>query len=163
MAKNFAVLKLDGVEGESQLEGFDEHIDLDHYALSFTNASSAGSGSGQGVGAGMAHDIPCSGRMDTSSANLMQLVATGEKVIAEGSIKQYTGDAQNKVLMFELNMKHIKLTSFHASFGSGQELCPVQFQLSPIEMRWSYKKQNEDGTQGASYDGGFHRAKGIPL
>jgi type VI protein secretion system component Hcp len=86
-----------------------------------------------------------------ASSELLNRVAHGDKVFDKGAIKVYTGNAENPFLKKTYEMKQI-VVSHYQEHGD-----TVSFTLSPTEIKWVYTEQNDDGTAGSKYEGGFNR------
>ncbi len=67
------LLKLAGVEGEAERDGFEKQIQLDSFDWAFHNSSSP-TGAGAGAGKVEAHGITCTKRVDKSSPKLFQAI-----------------------------------------------------------------------------------------
>src|SRR6266487_81267 len=78
------LLKLAGVEGEAERDGFEKQIQLDSFDWSFHNSSSP-TGAGAGAGKVEARGITCTKRVDKSSPKLFQAITTG-KHFANGKV-----------------------------------------------------------------------------
>jgi type VI protein secretion system component Hcp len=149
MADTFTVLELEGLQGESQR--FDDHLDLLHFTVAATNDNTTLRGGGQGKAAGMIHDIPVVANHCRASTELLNRVAHGDKVFSKGAIKVYSGNAENPFLKKTYEMKEIVVSQYQEHGDS------ISFTLSPTEITWVYTQQNDDGTAGSKYEGGFNR------
>jgi type VI protein secretion system component Hcp len=151
MGDTFCVLHLEGVSGESKR--FDEHLDVIGGTVSATNDNSTLRAGGQGQGAGMIHDIPVVVNHCRASTELLNRVASGTKTFPKGSLKVYTGDAENPFLVKTYEMEQVVISSYHEQLGAKD----LHITLSPVVLKWTYTEQNDDGTEGSKFDGGFNR------
>jgi type VI protein secretion system component Hcp len=149
MADSFYVLELEGLSGESKR--FDDHLDVMHYVVSASNDNTTLRGGGQGKGAGMIHDIPITANLCRASTELFKRVASGDKTFPKGSLKRYSGDTENPFLKLDYQMEEVVVSHYTEDGNS------VHFTLSPTVLKWVYTEQNDDGTAGSKYDGGFNR------
>jgi type VI protein secretion system component Hcp len=149
MADTFCVLELEGIKGESKR--FDDHLDVIHFGVSASNENTTLRGGGQGKGAGMIHDIPVTVNLCRASVELMKRVAAGDKVSETAELKTYSGDAANPFLKHTYKLEKVVVSHFQ---HHGDQ---VSFTLSPTVIKWVYTEQNDDGSAGSQYEGGFDR------
>jgi type VI secretion system Hcp family effector len=96
MASNMfiTITTVDGlVEGESQVSGFEKHIELSGWSWNVTQTGSAGSGTGGSTGVSKIADLTVTGPLDKSYPVLSQAAANGVHVdTAELTICKSGGD-----------------------------------------------------------------------
>src|SRR6267143_894470 len=133
------LLKLAGVEGEAQRDGFEKQIQLDSFDWSFHNSSSL-TGAGRGAGKGEAHGITC------TKAVLTALKAGGDKAVD----------------YMKIEFDQLFLVDLHESGSSGDNGVPresINFAFGKVTV--TYNEQKADGTKGAATVASYDFAKSV--
>lgn len=163
MADTDIVLKIsNGLDGESQLEGYANHIDISSFSWGVSNQATFSSSNTAGGGAGKAHvhSLSMTKTIDKSSPQLFWHCATGKHLeSAQLFVHRAAGD--KKILYFKLDMKKVFVTSYSPGSGGGAGvLIGEAFALDFEEMEMTYWPQLADGGQGGAIPKKYNAAKG---
>ena len=149
------LLKLAGVEGEAERQGFEKQIQLDSFDWSFHNSSSP-TGAGAGAGKVEAHGITCTKRVDAASPKLFQAITTG-KHFPNAVLTALKAGGDKAVDYMKIEFDQLFLVDLHESGSSGNGDVPresINFAFGKVTV--TYSAQKMDGTKGAatvaSYD-----------
>jgi type VI secretion system secreted protein Hcp len=149
------LLKLAGVDGEAEREGYAQQIQLDSFDWSFHNPSSP-TGAGAGAGKVEAHGITCTKRVDKSSPKLFQAITTG-KHFPNAVLTALKAGGDKAVDYMKLEFDQLFLVDLHESGSSGDNDVPresINFAFGKVTV--TYSQQTEQGNKGnaiiASYD-----------
>src|SRR5579872_6040751 len=97
------LLKLDGIDGESQISGYENQIELLSSSWGVSMAVSTGSGLGGGVGTANFMDVTVVKHTDKSSPNLFFACASGKSIDnATVSFLKAGGDSPVEYLKYEM-------------------------------------------------------------
>jgi type VI secretion system secreted protein Hcp len=149
------LLKLAGVEGESERTGFEKQIQLDSFQWGFHNPSSP-VGPGAGAGKVEASGITCSKRVDRSSPKLFQAITTG-KHFPNAVLTALKAGGDKAVDYMKIEFDQLFVVDLQESGSSGDNGVPLEtinFAFGKVTV--TYNEQKADGTKGAatvaSYD-----------
>ena len=157
-----ALLKLDGVDGESQRQGYEGQIQLDSFSWGAQNSSSP---VGQGAGAGTVEisDFTVTKKTDLASAKLFQACCSGNHFDqATLTIIKPGGDSPVEYLVYDFTGLYI--TGINWSGASGGDDTPsesVSFAFGTVQV--TYTPQNADGTAGSPLVAGWDRNTQQPV
>lgn len=151
-------LKIDGVDGESTVKGFEKWINVESFSWGVTNAATIGSAAGGG-GAGKAtfNQLHITTPSQVSSPKLFAACATGAhfpKVTL-----QVRKSNQDSFLKFEL--KEVLITSFNMSGRSGDALPHDAFVLDAQSATESVALRLPTGALGEPVLGVFDFIKAV--
>lgn len=144
MAQSDALLKIEGIEGETQQDGKTGWIELMSWSAGASNSSSFGSGTGGGKGKSQAHDIVFSKVMDKSSPNIEGYVLNGthvDKVTLE--VRKAAGP--DKLTYYTRTLTNCFITSYSVSGGSDGGAMD-NFSITFEEVEAKYQPQDEKGS-----------------
>jgi type VI secretion system secreted protein Hcp len=149
----YAFLDLKGIKGGSVDTQFKEHIELHSLQWGVTNSGGFQNGTGGSKHRGTVHELTCSKIMCQASPTLMQFCTTGDH-ITEGKLSLCWQSGDTKKAYYEVNLKHIRVTSYHMA-GSGGAMHPSEsLSLQFAEMEVTHTPQANEGTA----DGGIRFA-----
>ncbi|HUG60449.1 MAG TPA: type VI secretion system tube protein Hcp [Methylomirabilota bacterium] len=143
-------LKLTDVKGESQVDGYDEHIDVLAWSWGCSNSGTTHIGQGSGGGASHFQDLSITKYVDSSSPTLTQFVASG-KHIAEGELictraGNTTDDAYVPYLKIEF--KDALISSQSEGGSNGESILTENVSINFGAFKKTYIQQETDGTAG---------------
>lgn len=145
-------LQLDGINGESQDENFQNAIEVQSFSWGVSNSGSAQYQKGSGVGKSTVQDLHVTKRIDSSSPSLVQACVTGDH-IASGTLSIRKAGGSNALVYLTYALTNILVSS--VSTGSGgadvQESVTLNFQ----QFKETYTPQSEQGGSDASVDFGY--------
>ncbi len=140
-------LKLEGIDGESEDETYKDQIELQSWSWGAMNTGSVKVGSGSAASNAQAGDFNCAIFLEKASPKLLQALCTG-KHIATGtfSATKATGDEKTPPPYLKLDFTEIFLTNLSASgaIGGGVPMASLSFSFASV--KYSYYKQNADGS-----------------
>jgi type VI secretion system secreted protein Hcp len=158
MAANI-LLKLDGVEGESKVDGHEKEIDILSASFGASNATSVHFGGGAGTAKCNVHDLAIAKRCDASSADLFLKTCTGEHYdTATLTYLKAGGNDNTQVPYLQYEMTEVYVSGWHQS-GGGDQFAQESVSLSFGKVKVSYWPQNDDGSQGDVKEVTFDIAK----
>lgn len=151
MAQIYAFLELQGIDGESRDQEYQDKIELQSVQWGSSNHSSFEHGTGSGIGIGAMHNIVCSKYMDKASLNLHKYCMTG-KVIPSGQVTLLKLQDQTKIAYFKVKLTNIVVTSWNLS-GNGDGQLPMEtFELHFVKSESTYLPQGDSGDPEGNVD-----------
>ena len=161
MATNF-LLKLEGIEGESQVEGMSGHIEVQSLKFGGTQTGSFGTGSGGGAGKFTAHDLEVTALTGKHTPKVLEACATGKHIkTATLTCRKAGGGTAVDFLKATLSdvvvSQHV--TEFVPSDDGKNELPVDLIKFNYGKIALEYKEQKKDGSAGPATEGGFDTAK----
>lgn len=145
-------IKIDGIKGESNVDGHEGDIDVLSWSWGVSNSGSAHMGSGQGAGKASFSDLHFMKAMDKSSPSLYKASATGQHIKkATLAIRKASGD---KPLEFiTIDMEEILVTSVQTSGAGGDNnMITESVSLNFAKVKYKYIEQKADGSEGDKPD-----------
>ncbi|HEY3853914.1 MAG TPA: type VI secretion system tube protein Hcp [Verrucomicrobiae bacterium] len=147
-------LKIDGVNGESQKDGYQQQIEIESFSWGATQTGGHAVGGGGGVGGVNMGDFQFTTKMNSSSPVLMQGCASGKPYPTAVLTARKAGGSQQAYLTWTLS--NVFVSSYNTGGSGGSDAIPMDsFSLSFSKVVVSYKPQNNDGSLGAAVPGGF--------
>jgi len=161
MATNF-LLKLDGIEGESQVEGMSGHIEVLSLKFGGTQTGSFGAGSGGGAGKFTANDVEITALTGKHTPKVLEACATGKHIKTATLICRKAGGG-TAVEFLKVTLSDVivskNITSFVPSADGKNELPVDELNLNFGKITVAYKEQKKDGSAGAAIEGSFDMGK----
>ena len=156
------LLKIDGIDGESNQKGHEKWMELQSWSWGETNAGSSGLGSGAGSGKVSMQDFHFVIEYGISSPKLFVDCATGRHIpTAELHIRKAGGEQQ---VFVTWKFTDVLISSYQTGGSGGGSPLPIDqvaFNFTKLEME--YKPQNKDGTLGAAIKQGFNVKTGTKV
>jgi type VI secretion system secreted protein Hcp len=155
MAATNVYLKLDGIDGESQDQDHDKHIEVMSWSWGVDNP--ANFSIGQGGQATQAHigSINIQKVMDKSSVTLFKNSTTG-KHIASGTLSCMKLDGDTRVEYFKVDFTNLIVSSVQWSGGGQEQATNEHVALVFEEFKQKFKLQEDTGGAGGATDFGFN-------
>ncbi len=151
----YAFLDLKGIKGGSVDEKFKDHIELHSVSWGVTNAGGFDHGTGGSKHKGTIHELSISKIMCKASPTLMQYCTTGDH-ITEGKLSLCWQSGDDKKPYYEVNLKHVRVTSYHMA-GSGGAMHPSEsLSLQFAEMECTHTPQANEGTADGAVRFGYN-------
>lgn len=155
-------LKLEGVDGESKVKGFEGTIDVTAWSWGMSQPGSMHTGGGGGAGNVNIQDLSFSHNMDKSSPNLMLFCSKGTHITeAELTVRKPGGDAPVEYL--KIIMKPCMITSVATGGANGEEVLVENVTLSFSEVKVTYTEQASDGAAGKGIEYGWDIEQNVPI
>jgi type VI secretion system secreted protein Hcp len=149
MAVNM-ILELDGVEGESKQDGFEDKIDIYSFSWGLSNSAAGHTGSGSAAGLANVHDLTVSKYTDKSTNKLI-LFAYNGKHVGNGKLHVFKAGGDDKVEYLTYEMTEVFITNFSQSDSSGGgDIASESVTLNFSEVDIKYKLQESTGSGGDS-------------
>ena len=147
MAANY-LLKVQDIDGESQIKGHENEIELQSFSWGGTQLGTWHEGGGGGGGKANVGDMSFAKLMDKASATLFQRCLIG-KHIPEAKLfcLRVSGDAP--IVYLEITMKKVIVSSVSWSGGGSSELPTEMIGFNFAQVEWEWKVQEESGVAGA--------------
>jgi type VI secretion system secreted protein Hcp len=149
MAMN-VILELNGVTGESKLDGFEGQIDIDSFAWGVSNSAAAHTGGGaSGGGIGNMSDLSLSKFTDAASPILANYCYSGDH-IDTGTLHVFESGGQQNVEYIKFDMTEIYVTSINFSgHGASGQKPNESLTLAFSKVEYTYTVQSETGGKAA--------------
>ena len=139
------LLKIDGVEGDSKIDGHEGEIDVLSASFGATNPSSRAYGGGAGTAKVNVHDLVITKRADKSSPNLFLKTCDGTHYDSATLVfRKAGGDAPVDYLTYE--MSHVFVSSWQQS-GGGDQFAMENIALSFEKIKVTFKGQDDTGAE----------------
>ena len=150
MAKADMFIKFDGIDGESQVVGFEKNIQIDSFAWGVHNMSSMDSGGGGGLGKAQFQDFSFNKYADKATSALMEKCAKGEHIATAKLVARKADGSGNPLEYYVAEFEKVFITTVTnagmAAGGNPNE--SVAFTYEKIKL--TYTEQNNDGTAGGT-------------
>jgi type VI secretion system secreted protein Hcp len=162
MADSLFYLKLDGVDGECQDDGYKDHLDLESFSWGATNSSSYSNGTGPGVGTGQVHNMSFSKFMCQGSPKLLERVIKGWPCdTGELKLCKRNSPDGKPIEYYTVKMEKIVVTAYQVSASGGSHLPMESFSLDFCIVKPNYVKQDDDGSGKDNHGFGWDLQKNV--
>jgi type VI secretion system secreted protein Hcp len=160
------LLKIDGITGESQFDGYSDYSHVEKWHFGVTQSATFGSGTSGGAGATVsAQDLEATIFVDKGTAKRLEGCASGKhfKTATLVTLKA-SGESKpiehHKITLSDVIISKCVIGHEPAPPGSKTtEFTVEQTSLNYAKIAFEYKEQKKDGSAGASVEGGFDLAK----
>jgi len=160
MAASDFVMKIDGVEGESEQKGYEKQIEISSFSWGITQSGTFAAGGGGGAGKASFQDLHCTSGVGKHSVKLAELCATGAHIPKAVLTVRKAGGTQE--VAYTVTMEDLLISSYQSGGSAGSDLLPVdQFSLNFAKYSFEYKSQDAKGKTGSPMKTGFDLKKGI--
>lgn len=143
-------LEVDGVEGESVVEGFVGKIDIVSWNWGMSQPATFQTGSGGGSSKPNVQDLSLTKYLDKATTPMMQKLCKGthfEK--AKLTVRKVTGDTPLDYLVIE--MRKVIMSSYSTGAGMGSDDRIMEnLTLNFASFTMTYKTQGDDGVESGS-------------
>jgi type VI secretion system secreted protein Hcp len=163
MATNF-LLKLDGagIKGESSVDGYTDHMELQSLKFGGTQTGTFGTTGGGGGGKFTPHDLEITMWTNKATPKMIEACANGSHIKTATLVCRKAGGKAAvdylKVTLSDVVISH-HTTEFQPDPDSKNEHTIDTFKLNYSKIGVEYKEQKPDGSAGASVEGGWDLAK----
>ena len=141
----YAFLDLKGVKGSATDSDFKDQIPLQSLSWGVTNHGNFHHGKGGSTHTGTIHEISISKIMCQATPTIMQFCTTGDH-IEKGKLSLCWQSGDTKKAYFEVNLKHILITSYQMA-GSGGAMHPMEsISLQFVETEVTHTPQSNEGS-----------------
>jgi len=164
MAATF-LLKIDGIKGESQFEGYSDYMQIDTWRVGGTNTGTWGAGKGGTGGTFTANDLDVTAKSNKATPKMIEGCAQGKhfktatlvglKAAGSGKPVEYVKITLTDVII----SKHSMGYELPPPGSSSSELAVDNFSLDYNKIGVEYKEQTSEGSAGPGVEGGFDLSK----
>ena len=141
------ILKIEGVDGESNYQKAAGAIDIEAWNWAEAQAGSHANGSGGGTGKVNMHDLHFTMKVNKASAKLALACASGEHLKKALLICRKAGKEQFEYL--KITLSDVLVSSFQMGGSSRANVVPLdQCSLNYAKIEWEYRTQKQDGSLG---------------
>jgi type VI protein secretion system component Hcp len=124
------LMRIDGIQGTSTVEGFEDYIEVQSWSLGFTQ--------------GMCQNLHFVKEMDTSSAELTGATLTGVFYRSVVLVARKTGGDGNPFTHMKLTLTNSIFTSFQTGGSNGSSILPMeQISLAPSSVKFELFRQGD--------------------
>ena len=143
------LLKLDGIPGESKIDGHVGEIDIQSYSWGMVQPVNIHAGGGGGAGKVQIQDVTVSKFSDKATHALMLNCSQGTH-IKEGEITVLKASGGAPVDYVKVKMKDLLITAVQVGGATGGDLVSEQVSINFSKVKVEYKEQKEDGSPGGT-------------
>ena len=152
MAAADYLLKIDGVEGESQDSKHKAEIEIQSFSFGATQTGSFAAGGGGGAGKVSMQDFHFTVPVNKASPKLMLACASGQHIKKAVLTVRKAGKEQQEYLKYTFS--DILVSSYQTGGGGGDVMPVDQISLNFAKIEQEYKEQKADGTLAGSVKAG---------
>lgn len=132
------------IEGESKDDAHPNTIDVLAWSWGMSQSGTFHVGGGGGAGKVNIQDISCTKWVDNSSAELMKYCANGDHFDSAKLIVRKAGKTPLEYIVIE--MKKVMIVAVSTGGSGGEDQLTENVTLNFAEVKFSYKKQKDDGS-----------------
>jgi len=145
MAIGDMFLKLDGIDGESTVDGHENEIDIESLSWGVTNAGTGSYGGGSGSGRADVADVSIMKLVDASSASIQLACCTGQ-VIDEAVITMRKAGGDSPLDYVKITLSDVYVSSVQISSTGPADSHQESLSLNFSKIKYEYQKQKDDGS-----------------
>jgi type VI secretion system secreted protein Hcp len=153
------ILKIDGIDGESVIDGHEDEIDVLSWNWGVTQTGSMHTGGGGGAGAAQVQDVSIVKYIDKASVNLLRKCFNGEHLTE--AVLTVTRSGDNPIDYMVITMSPVLVTSVSTGGQGGMDRLTEVVTLNFAKIKVSYIPQRSDGSPDASIDFTWNIEKNI--
>ncbi len=164
MAATF-LLKIDGIKGESQFEGYSDYMSVDTWRVGGTNTGTWGAGKGGTGGTFTADDLDVTMKSNKATPKMIEACAQGKHFKTATLVALKAGGSGKPVEYLKITMTDVIISKHSMGYempppgSQGGELAVDKFSLDFAKIGVEYKEQTSEGSAGPGVEGGFDLAK----
>jgi type VI secretion system secreted protein Hcp len=151
MAVGDMFLKLDGIEGESTVDGHEGEIDIDSISWGVSNTGSQAYGGGGGTGRADVSDVSFVKTVDKATSKLFLYCLSG-KPISEAVLVQRKSGGDSPLDYEKITLSDCVISSAQKSSNGPSDSNHESFSLNFAAIKYEYFVQDEDGSGKPSGD-----------
>lgn len=142
-------LKIDGIEGDSVVQGHEGEIDVLGWGWQLSQTGTMHTGTGGAAGASQIGDISIIKNSDSASPALYLSVMKGTFIPEAILTIRKSGGADKPVPFMVITMTEVLVTSARPGGSAGDAIPVEQITLNFAKIKIEYFSQNPDGTAGS--------------
>ncbi|MBR9985433.1 MAG: type VI secretion system tube protein Hcp [Desulfosarcina sp.] len=143
-------LKIDGINGESKIDGHEKEIDVLAWSWGVSQSGSMHVGGGGGAGKANIQDVSVTKYVDKASTNLLRKCCNGAHL--KKAIMTVRKSGENPVDYVVIQMEPIMVTSVSTGGSGGEDRLTENITLNFAKVKFSYTPQKDDGSADAAID-----------
>ncbi len=146
---DIVLMKFDGVPGQTQLDGYKDHMELFSYSHGVAqNVTANVSNTDRTTGRPMHQDFSVTKDVDKATPSLLQGLNEA-KVYKTVEITVARNDSGSVVKIFTYKLEDVVISSMSVSGGSGSK--PIEsLTMNYARIEWTYYAQKEEGGAGGN-------------
>jgi type VI secretion system secreted protein Hcp len=146
------LLKIDGIAGESKIDGFVDQIDVLAWSWGESNSGSFHTGGGGGSGKVNVQDLSFTKWVDIASPLLLLYCATGQHIpSAILTIRKSGGKAGSDAINYLIiTMKELMVTSVSTGGSGGEDRLTENVTFNFAKVEFKYTPQDAKGAPGTA-------------
>ncbi|MBK1694026.1 Hcp1 family type VI secretion system effector [Chromatium weissei] len=146
------LLKINGIEGESKIKGFEKQIDVLAWSWGESNSGSFHTGGGGGSGKVNVQDLSFTKWVDIASPLLLLYCATGQHIPdATLTIRKAGGKVGSDAINYLIiTMKELMVTSVSTGGSGGEDRLTENVTFNFAKVEFKYTPQDEKGAGGTA-------------
>ena len=150
-------VKIDGIKGESAVQGHKDEIDVFSFNLGVSQAGNSEIGSGAGAGKSQFEPVKIYKNVDVASPALFLACATGQRIkkVELKAARQNGESGLQEYLLITLTDVVVSGFNDQSANGDGSQTILESVSLKYAKIEISYRKQNPDGSLGDPVKAGF--------
>jgi len=142
-------LKVDGILGESEVPGYEDHIDVVSFKLGVEQKGVSDFGGGAGAGKSTFHPVRVFKYVDKASPALFLACATGKHIKSVVLKARKPGDPPHEYLTIKLEDVLISGVNHESADQDGSNILLESVSLNFAKIEITYIPRNDDGSPGA--------------
>jgi len=153
------LLKIDGVDGESKIDGHEDEIDVLAWSWGMAQSGTTHTGGGGGAGKVSVQDISLTKYIDKATPELMRACCNGDHFDEAILIVRKAG--KDPIDYLKITMNQVIVTSVSTGGSGGEDRLTENVSLNFAKMETAYTPQKEDGTGDAEITMNWNIEKNI--
>jgi len=148
------ILNIEGVTGESKIQGFEGKIDILSWNWGLTNSGDMHMGTGGGSGKVDVHDISLSKYIDKATPALIRACCNGSHFNKADLVVRKAGG--NAVEYLKIELEKVLVSNINSGGGGGDDRIMEDLSLNFAQYKLTYTPQEDDGTAGSPIELGWN-------
>jgi type VI secretion system secreted protein Hcp len=143
MAVDF-LLKIDGIEGESQIKDHEKEIDILAWSWGMSQSGTMHVGGGGGSGKVQVQDVSLTKYLDKATPTLMKMCCNGKHIKEAVLVTRKAGEFPLDYL--KIKMSDVLITSVTSGGSGGEDRLTENVSLNFAKVEVGYTPQKADGS-----------------
>jgi type VI secretion system secreted protein Hcp len=160
MAESDFILKMNGIEGESEQKSHEKQIEIESWSFGAHNAGSASIGTGMGTGKVALQDFSFSLPVGKAGPNLLKTCCIGTHIDECILYCRKSSGKGGQVDYAIFTFTDVFVSSYTVSGHNGGHLPQESISFNFTKIKYEYKPQAKDGSLGAAVTADFDVKKG---
>lgn len=146
----YILLKIDGIDGDSVVDGHGNEIDVRSWGWGMTQSGTMHVGGGGGAGKVSVEDLSLTKYVDRASAGLMRACMSGEHI--KEAVLTVRRPGESPIDATVITMENVLVTSVSTVGSAGKGQITENLTLNFGKVKFSYTPQREDGSAAGRID-----------